>query len=127
MMNHFETVSSGLQVILIFFIFQVNPIFDDLYDSREIGWVRVGDLSFQSKTWTIGELESKCLILPEKIKQALKNPRPDNIRESDDPLKKYTDTFGGRGEYYQWNVVPLLQPSKTTVQNLYVRAPNMAC
>lgn len=94
--------------------------------SREIGMVRVSNISLQPKRWTVDEVVSKCYISPLNPKQRKHNPLPDHIRmakTSDVRQRRFNSEFeleiqNPRVHKLEWNVVAVILPPKETVDNL---------
>lgn len=106
--------------MFLIFIFQGKDIFDDPYESREIGWVRAWDISLTPQRWCASDVVSKCYCFPNSMSQRSMNPLPDSIRKETTLLqrtKQFNQLFD-KSDLMVWNIVPLLLPPDIVLERI---------
>ena len=87
-------------------------MFEEPYDSREIGMASVRSISLDRDTWSVSDVVSKCVIMPHKLNQNFENPLPDSVLNPEDAdlaiQQAYRNEFGC--EIPSWDVCTLLLP-----------------
>lgn len=101
------------------------PVFEDPYDSREIGMAEVTNVNIVRDVWSASDVFSKCVTVPSSHKQRELDPLPATVLESENPFEAFTDRFGQ--DNFTWKVHSLLLPTRDVLKNMCEKFPIADC
>jgi hypothetical protein len=112
----FEAVDAAFQYIILIALFQKLSTFDAPFDSDEVGYNDVSNISVLEGIWDVRDVDTKCLCLPRD--QTIPNPMPAEVLKVLN-RKKVTPAEIGKvlSETYRncspsWSISALLVPNK---------------
>lgn len=83
---------------------------------------QVFGINFKKDVWSVGEVFSKCVILPKEKGQRITNPLPDEILRSSDKVAAWNAIFE-KDEVLVWNVCSMLLPEDDVLENMCKNLP----